>query len=198
MMAGSKGMMMNALSIYMALAVAVAMAAAPAAADEVEAAMEAALEAYRAGDVSAAKQELDYASTLLAQQKAASLSGFLPEPLEGWTREDGDANAMPAGLFGGGLMAGADYTDGNERLNIQLMADNQMVAGMGAMLTNPQMMGQMGKVQRVKRQMVVVTNEGEVQSMINNRILVQITGNAAPETKLAYFERIDIDALKDF
>jgi hypothetical protein len=59
-------------------------------------------------------------------------------------------------------------------------------------------MGAMGTVKRVNRQKLVVTNDGEVQSLINNRIMVQITGSADADTKLAYFEALDMDGLKDF
>ena len=53
----------------------------PATADEIEETIEAALEAYRAGDVKAAKEEIDFVSQLLGQLKAEGLKGFLPAPL---------------------------------------------------------------------------------------------------------------------
>jgi hypothetical protein len=171
---------------------------APARADEVEDALNAALEAYRAGDVKVAKEELDYASTLLQQMKAEGLEAFLPEPLDGWERLETETNAAPAAMFGGGLMAMAEYTDGSDDVMVQMMADNQMVAMMGAMLANPAMMGQMGKVERINRQMVVVGNDGQVQTLINNRILIQISGSASNDVKLAYMKAIDFDGLKDF
>ncbi|MCL5775677.1 hypothetical protein M1105_01530 [Limibaculum sp. FT325] len=189
---------MQAFRFMGPLALAALLGAGPAAADEIEDALAAALEAYRAGDLAVAKEEIDFAATLIAQQKAAGLEAFLPEPLEGWTRLETSSNAGAAGMFGGGLMATAEYQRDRETVAIQLMADNQMVAAMGAMLSNPQMMAQMGKVERIDRQMVVVTNAGEVQTLLDNRILVQISGSAPAETKLDYFRVIDIDGLKDF
>ncbi|MGG7564777.1 hypothetical protein ACQ5SO_01270 [Rhodovulum sp. DZ06] len=175
-----------------------ALSAAPAAADEVEDAIEAGLEAYRAGDVALAKEELDFASQLLAQQKAEGLSGFLPAPLDGWTREMGDGQAMAASMFGGGIMASADYAapDG-AMVTIQMMADNAMVASMGAMLGNPAAMGAMGKVIRVGRQKAVQTPEGDVQALVANRVLVMVEGDAPAEVKLDYFKAIDFRALGD-
>jgi len=189
---------MKRLHLAGALALWALAGAAPAAADEVEDALKAALEAYQAGDVATAKEETDYAATLLAQQKAAGLEAFLPEPLDGWTRAEASSNAGAGGMFGGGLMASADYTNGADTVSVQLMAENQIVAAMGGMLTNPAMMAQMGKVERVNRQMVVVTNEGEVQALVDNRILVQISGSAPSETKLDYFRALDLKALEDF
>ncbi|MEM9061210.1 MAG: hypothetical protein AAGD13_12185 [Pseudomonadota bacterium] len=165
-------------------------------ADEVEETMEAALEAYRAGDIKAAKEEIDFVSQLLGQLKAEGLKGFLPAAMDGWTREDNETQNV--GAFGGGQIASATYSNGSDRLEIQLMADNQMVTAMGAMFGNATLMGAMGTVKRINRQKLVVTNDGEVQTLINNRIMVQITGSADVDSKLAYFEALDMDGLKNF
>ena len=130
------------------------------------------------------------------RRKAEGLKGFLPEPMDGWTREDNETQNVAA--FGGGQVASARYSHGTDDVEIQLMADNQMVTAMAAMFGNAAMMGAMGTVKRINRQKLVVTNEGEVQSLINNRIMVQISGSADADTKLAYFEAMDMDGLKDF
>lgn len=185
--------MRTATAILIALALTL-----PARADDVEDSIEAALEAYRAGDVKTAKEELDFAGQLLAQMKAEGLRGFLPAPLEGWEREDSRDDAQAMAAFGGGQMAGAVYTRGEEELEIELMADNQMVNAMAGMFSNAAMMGAMGKVQRIKGEKAVITAEGDLQALIDNRIMVQIGGSADEETKKAYFEAIDIEALKEF
>ena len=179
----------TALTLSLALVV-------PAGADEIEDTIAAALEAYQAGDIKLAKEEIDFVAQLLGQLKAEGLKGFLPAAMDGWTREDQET--QNAAAFGGGQMASAVYSNGSDRVEIQLMADNQMVTAMGAMFGNAALMGAMGTVKRVNRQKRVVTNDGEVQSLINNRIMVQITGPADADTKLAYFEALDMDGLKDF
>ncbi|MEM7686790.1 MAG: hypothetical protein AAF293_18305 [Pseudomonadota bacterium] len=168
----------------------------PAQADEVEETIAAALEAYRAGDIKAAKEEIDFVGQLLGQLKAEGLKNFLPAALSGWTREDNETQNV--GAFGGGQIASATYSNGSDRVEIQLMADNQMVTAMGAMFSNVALMGAMGTVKRINRQKLVVTNDGEVQTLINNRIMVQITGSADVDTKLAYFEALDMDGLTNF
>lgn len=170
-----------------------------AAADEIEDTLEAALAAYRAGDLKGAKQDLDYVTTLLGQMQAGNLAAFLPAALDGWTRSEGAAaDAAGLALFGGGASAAASYARGDETVDIQIMADNQMVAAMGAVFSNPALMGQMGKVKRINRETVVVTPAGEVQALIDQRIMVQITGSAPVEAKEAYFAAIDMGALKAF
>lgn len=166
-------------------------------ADEVEEALQMALEAYQAGDINAAKEELDYASQLIAQMKAAGLGSFLPEALPGWTRsDDGQGGQGMMGL--GGMSASASYMRDADSVEIQIMADNQLVASMAMMFGNTAMLGSMGQVKRINRQKVVVNQQGELQAMINNRIFIQVSGSAPIEDKEAYFAALDIRGLQDF
>lgn len=167
-------------------------------ADAIEDALTAALEAYRAGDFATAKEEADFAGTLLGQQKAAGLGGFLPAPFAGWTRQDGEAQAMGAALFGGGLTASATYSRGGETVEAQILADSPMIAGMAAMLGSPAMMASVGEVKRRGRHRYVAGHDGQVMALIGGRVLVQVEGSAAMADKIAYFEAIDLDALEAF
>jgi hypothetical protein len=170
----------------------------PAQADEIEESLQMALEAYQAGDINAAKEEIDFAAQLIAQLKAAGLAGFLPEALPGWTRAEAEQGGQAIMGFGGGMMASTTYTRGDDAIEIQLMADNQMVTSMAMMFGNAAMMGSLGQVKRIKRQKVVITKQGELQAMIDNRILIQITGRSPVVDKEAYFAAMDILGLKDF
>jgi hypothetical protein len=167
-------------------------------ADEIENSLQMALEAYQAGDINAAKEEIDYASQLIAQMKAAGLSEFLPEALPDWARAEDEQGGQASLAFGGGMSASANYKRGQDQIEIQLMADNQMVSAMAGMFGNAAMLGSMGQVKRIKRQKVVITQSGELQAMINNRIYVQISGRAPVEDKEAYFAALDIRGLQDF
>ena len=173
---------------------AVLLAGVPAGADEIEDAISAALEAYRAGDIAAAKEELDYAQQLLAQVRADTLADFLPEPLEGWTRELSQTAGTTA--FGGGMSASASYQRDGETVEIEILADSQLVAGMAAVFANPALMGAMGRVKRINRQKVVITPEGEIQALVDGRILISVSGSAPIEEKEAYFTAIDLEGLK--
>ena len=166
-----------------------------AAADEFKDTIEAAIEAYEAGDIKTAKEEIDFAAQLLGQMKAEGLSGFLPEALDGWEREVGETQSMAA--LGGGQMASARYTRDGKTVEIQLMAGNQMVTAMGAMFSNPVLMGAAGKVKRINRQKVVITNQGEIQTLIN-QVMVQISGSADVDAKEEYFGEMDVKGLEAF
>jgi hypothetical protein len=167
-------------------------------ADEIEDALRMALEAYQAGDIDVAKEEADYALQLMGQQKAAGLGAFLPEALPGWERGEVESDAQAAAMMGGGMVARTEYTKDQENVRIQFMADNQMVAAMGAMFGSAAMMGSLGQVKRIGRQKVVITQSGDLQAMIGNRIMVEISGSALVEDKEAYFAAIDVKALESF
>jgi hypothetical protein len=125
---------------------------------------------------------------------------LLPEPLPGWQREDaqGGERVQAMAAFGGGHMVAARYSKGDEIIEVQFMADNQMITAMGAMFSNAAMLGSMGKVKRVGDEKVVTTPEGELQPLVDGRIMVQITGTADDAAKLDNFQTIDLEELKTF
>lgn len=180
-----------------AVILALALGAAPAAADQIEEALEMALEAYRAGDIAVAKEEIDFAAQLIAQKKAAALADYLPEPLPGWTRRDDEGGGQAA--FGG-MTASATYLNevDRKRVEVQLIANNQMVSAMAAMFSNPAIMGSAGTLKRINRQKVMIDQQGQLQTVVDNRILITISGNAPAEDKEAYFAAIDLEAVADF
>ncbi|MEM9782432.1 MAG: hypothetical protein AAF899_08145 [Pseudomonadota bacterium] len=182
------------------IALAAVRAGGPAAADDIEDALTAALEAYRAGDLALAQEETAFAAQLLAQQKAEELSAFLPEPLAGWTADeiDTEATGAMAAMFGGGQVASRVYYAGDTDVDITIMADNPMVATMGAMFSNPAMMAAAGRMKRIGGQKAVLNEDGELMALIAGRFLVQISGSAGEAEKTAYFEAIDFDGLKAF
>ena len=186
------------MSRFIPAALALALAAAPVQADEFTDVIEDALEAYRAGDITVAREELDYAVKLLADLKSASLAGYLPEPLPGWTREDGDAQGAGFGMamLGGGTAAAATYTRGADELTITLVANSPMVSGIGAMITG---MGAItgGRPLRIQRTQFA-NNDGEMQGVVDNRVMVSVGGSASVEDKTAYLEAMDFRALGAF
>ena len=165
-------------------------------ADEITDTLQSAIEAYNEGDVAYALEELDFARQKLMAQRAEVFREFLPEAPEGWTREV--ETEMQAGLamMGGGMGANASYTspDRSQSYTITMMADNAMVASMGAMVANAAAMGM--KVERIGRQRVAL-NDDQAMALVNNRILITIDGNDEA-LLLQAMERIDFEGLSNF
>jgi hypothetical protein len=167
-------------------------------ADEFTDVVAGALEAYEEGDITVAREELDYAMKLLSDLKAQSLAGFLPEAMPGWTRTEADAEGggMAMAMLGGGTTAAATYTDGSQDLTITLMANSPMVSGVAAMITGMAAMGG-GKPIRIQRTQFGVNGE-EMQGVVDGDVLVSVSGDASIEDKTAYIEAMDLKALGDF
>lgn len=146
-------------------------------ADEVADALAAAQEAYTAGNLNATAAQITAASKAVLVLQAAKLAGFLPEAPEGWTR-DIDRSATEAMALSGivGNMVEARYSDaeGNS-FTLSLTADSPMVAQMGGMLGNPQMMAMMGKLVKVAGH-DMLEQENALSALIGGRVLVQASG----------------------
>lgn len=183
---------------FLPVALAAALAAFPAVADDFTETVESALEAYKESDIKGARQELDFAIKLLDSMKSAELAKLLPEALPGWTRtitEDQEGAGMAMAMFGGGTTATADYTDGSTSMSITLIADSPMVSGLGGMFAG--LAGAAGKPVRIKRTQFAV-NDGELQGVVENRVMVSVSGDASEEAKVAQVEAMDFDALGRF
>jgi hypothetical protein len=171
----------------------------PVAADEFTATVEGALEAYHDGDLTAARQDLDYATKLLAAMKAESLAKFLPAALPGWTRADQDAEEAGGmmAMMGGGSATGATYTkdDGTE-MTINLVANSPMVTGIAGMIGGLTAMGG-GKPLRIQRT-EFADSDGELQGVVDGKVLISVSGDATVADKTAYLEAMDFKGLGAF
>ena len=177
--------------IAVPFALSAVLAALPVAADDVTDALDSARGAYEEGDIAYAIEELTYARQLMLEQKAASFSALLPKPLDGWTREISTEGNAAMAMMGGGTTAEASYTKGGESFTITLIADSPMIAMMAGMIANPAMAG--GKMVRVGRQKFV-DSDGELSTVVDNRVLVQASGGAR-DAMIAHLEAIDYAAL---
>lgn len=167
-----------------------------AAADEVTDTIQSAVEAYEAGEIQFAIDDLQYATQLLQEMKADSLTGFLPPAPDGWTRElDTEANAGLA-MMGGGSVVTGRYSGPDGNFELTIMLDNPMVAGMAGMFSNLTMLRQMGQVSRIGRQPVLNQN-GELTTLVDGRVLIQASG-ADPEVMMPFLEAMDFEGLADF
>lgn len=189
---------MKSGTLAFALLATVALGAVPASADDISDAIEEAAAAYAEGDLAYAQESLQFASQLISQMKTGTLAGLLPEPLDGWEASEAETETMGAALFGGGSTASRQYMKGDAMVSVQYTANSPMVAQMAAMFSNPAMLGAGGKLLRLGRQKAVIDDDGNVQFVVDNSVMVQIDGNAGEEDKIAYAKAIDVKALGDY
>lgn len=168
---------------------------APARADEVTDAIAEAQRAYQAGQVQAAQTALQEALQLMAQKAAAALAGALPDALPGWTADEATSSAAGAGMFGGAQASRSFHNAQGQTVEIQVMSDNPLIAQLGPILANPMLAGAMGRLVRIGDQRAIQGNDGNIQMLVDNRILVQVQGDAPTEAKLAYARAINVARL---
>ncbi len=185
---------------FLPAVIAAGLATAPATADEFTDTLESALSAYRDGDVTGANQDLDYASKLLTAMKAETLAKFLPAPLPGWTRTDetdSEAGGM-MGMLGGGTTAAANYTASDGKaMTITLVANSPMVSGIAAMVGGITSMGG-SKPMRIQRTEFASHDGDDLQGVVNGKVMISVSGDAAIEDKKAALEAMDFKALGEF
>ena len=184
--------------ILLALTAMTLLLPAAARADDIADAMNEAMRAYQAGKIGAARTALGEATQLLAQKAANGLGVAMPAPLSGWQAADVETNTAALGLLGGGSVSSRRYTNGQgQHVEIQITADSPIVSQLGMIMTNPMMAGAMGKLIRIGNQRAIQTSNNEIQMLVNNRVLVTISGDASDDAKLTYAKAIDFAKLND-
>jgi hypothetical protein len=187
-----------ALVLPVLLSAALPLGALPVAADEFTDTLESALKAYRDGDVKAAGEDLSYATKLLGNQKAGALARFLPPAPSGWTREDEapEDEGVGMAMLGGGTTVAATYSNGASEAKISLLADSPMVGSLGAMLGG---LASITGAKPIRIQRVEFTeSDGELRGLVDNHVLVTVSGDATTEDKRALLEAMDLGGLKDY
>ena len=81
-----------------------------------------------------------FAITQIQQIADAENSVLLPEPLDGWTAGEISNESAALAMMGGGTMMSRDYQRGNERLEIQIVANSPSLNFALMAINNPMMM----------------------------------------------------------
>ncbi len=161
--------------------------------------IENALEEYKSQDFTNAATSLDYASQLIRQKKGEALSKLLPEPIEGWTANEGKSQVTAASLFGGGLTAERTYKRENSTLTISIVTDSPLLQSMIMMFSNPIFASTAGQFELINGYKGIVSyenNGGKINIVINNRFVVTLDGRLVTREELMeYAKRIDLKGI---
>ena len=177
-------------------AVALWAAAMPAfAADDILDAMDQARKAYQAGDMAAAKQQLDMASQLVGQKNAEGFAALLPAALPGWMAEKAETASVGVAMFGASSASRRYKGPDGHDVSVRITGDSAMVMQFAQLFMNPAIAGAMGKLIRVGDQRAIQTNEGTVNMIVANKFLVTVEGSSSAESKLAYAQAVNIAKL---
>lgn len=167
---------------------------------EINEAISAASKHYKAGELSQAIAQLDYASTLIRQEKGELVKQAFPPAPAGWQAEEAQSEVAAAAMFGGGITASRNYYNDNQSIEMQLMMDSPMLQAFSMMLSNPSMIAMSGgKLVKIQGLQAVQKLEGdrlELQFVTPAGAMITVSGdNAAQSTMLALANAIDLKKL---
>ena len=167
---------------------------------EINDAIDAATKHYKAGELSQAIAQLDYASTLIRQEKGEQVKLAFPDAPAGWQAEDASSEVAGAAMFGGGITAARNYYNDEQRIEMQLMMDSPMLQAFSMMLSNPSMIamsgGKLTKIQGIQAVQKVDGDQLEIQFVTPMGAMITLNGdNTAQSTMLKLANAIDLQKL---
>lgn len=196
--------------ILAALAASTLMLASPAHSQSVPEQIELGLELYLDGEYGAAITELEFAINDIRSAMSDGIAGTFPAAPPGWTGMEVSSSgesAVVIGMLGGGTVLEKQYVeDGGEgSIEATLMLDSPMAQGLGAMFSNPALIGAQPNAERVRvgRETATLTWEAaqgraEAMMMLDGRILVRVEGSnlSSADPVRDLLQSWDLDALR--
>lgn len=171
-------------------------------ADDVLNILEEAVKQYNNGDYSGAASNLDYASQMIRQKKSELMKELLPEPQPGWEADAADGQALGTAVFGGGINVSRTYIKKPATVAVDIVSDSPVMQSLVMMISNPMLAGASGgKLETINGQKAIVqynetTQEGEINIIVGDRILVTVKGQKVDRKDLvAYAAAVDYAAL---
>ena len=168
-------------------------------ADDVTDQINEALKAYQNHDAQTALAALDAAANLLRQARAESFKALLPAAPSGWTADDGEATAVGAAMLGGGTTASRKYHNGDQQVDVQIMANSPMLQGMAALIGSPFAAATgMKTVVVAGRRLSYAPDENSYITLVGNKVIVKVTGNkgVADAVLKSFIGAIDFAAIE--
>ncbi len=190
------------------LAIVLSLLVMPAAAlaDEIADQIKQALKLYEDGKISAALEELNFASAQLRQKKAESLAAVFPKAPEGFTAGKPTSESSGAAMLGAVTATQVYRKAGGGSAEIQVMTDSPLLQSMAMMMSNPMFLqsGRNGKLIRLAGHKAILKSRSdqraELQAVVGSKVLVQIKVRGvagAAELAKQLFQALDIAKLKE-
>ncbi|MFC3126307.1 hypothetical protein ACFOD4_14665 [Pseudoroseomonas globiformis] len=190
-----------------ALAVPLLLCAGPLRADDISEGLERARELYEKGDIAGAVTEVNFALNGLHQKRAAAYAALFPAAPQGWTlgeADDAAGNALAAQMLGGGVMVEREYTKGDEQvIKATVIVDSPLIQALGAMASNPAMMGAGARRIRIGNDNAILQRESGSEdaemTLVRGNVAVKLeaTGVKDNDTLTALIKRFDLARLSN-
>ncbi len=158
---------------------------------------------YERGNYSQAVSELQFTMGLIQDRQLDKYKTILPDPPEGWTGQKIQVSRNTALGFSGGISVSRVYNSKNgQKVTVEAVMDSPLVSGLIMLLSNPMLMGNnrlvMVKGQKAMEEWDQESGKGKLQIIIQNRMLVTISGEHldSRDTLRSFAEKIDFGKIK--
>ena len=135
----------------------------------------------------------------MRQSRADGLKKLLPPPPPGWTADAAESSAVSVAMLGGGITASRAYHNGDQRVEVQLVADSPMLQGMAALIGSPlAAVAGMKTVMIGGRRMSYTEIDHSYMTLVADKVIVKIEGNSdTPDPTLkSFIGAIDFAAIE--
>jgi len=171
----------------------------PARADDVTDQIDQALAAYQKHDLAVAVAALEAVANLLRQTQADALKAVLPAAPSGWTADPVDTSAVAAAMLGGVTTISRTYHNGDQQVEVQIVANSPMLQGMAALINSPlAAAASMKTVVIGGRPMSYAANDNSFMTMITGKSIVKVAGNktTSDPTPRSFIAAVDFAMLE--
>jgi len=155
--------------------------------------------AYRAGEFGHARRALEKAILSVSAKHAEAIRAVLPKPFDGWTANEGDTTPVSLATLGGGISITRYYNaaDGTQ-VQIDILADSDLVEQMSGMYTDAGMVQMMGiKTETIGGETAFIDpTNGDINFIFDKRTNIKVTGSASADIRKSYAENIDFAAYR--
>ena len=150
------------------------------------------------GNYAVASADLDYGNHLWREQKGLLLAGCMVKTFQNWSSA-GEASIQTAGsaLLGGGTTIAQQFSKGSETVKAEIIV-SPVAAGLGALLSNPALLGGgKGRVRRFPDGVTAHVEKGKITAQMGNA-MVSWEGKISPADLWAVADKsIDRQCVKD-
>ncbi len=172
-------------------------------ADDVLDSLERAKKLYQDGSYSKAVSELQFAVGLIKDKQVDRYRFILPDPPTGWTADQAQiSKGGGMGLVTGISVSRTYHGSQGQNVRVEAVTDSPLISGLAMILENPMLLGNNRVVMVNGEKAIEEWNQsdgsGKLQVMIQNRVLVTISGSSLKSKDLLYefAKRIDFKKIR--
>ncbi len=164
--------------------------------DDIEMGLRNVFTVYKKGDKKEALERMRALVKLMEANSADAVAELLPEEVGDWKGETMKKEDLT--IAGGGVSISRVYVDGEKNVTVKIIKDAPVIKPIIAMLANKELLALSGrKTSRISGELAVMEGERKLQMVLDERIFVELVGNAASDERdlVSLARKLDLRAI---